>query len=372
MEKKQSLWPIALIALLPLLTRDLSLAAGWLVGIAVGYVLQRSKFCFASAFRDFFLFGSTGLLKTLLLTIAFTLIGFFLVQSTANFDGDFPPGVFRTVGLHTVIGALLFGLGMTLGGGCIIIGLVRLGEGFFINILTLFAVLAGTFLAILHFPFWQQFSGEAVKIFLPNIFGKVLSLFISLAILCLIMVFLKIKDKQLGALPEYVAVTSEERKIWSPYKTAFSLAFMNTFILVMMGDPILISNVFPNWLGKFLAVFNIDIQNLAFYQKYASKIANKPFWDWDTILIFGIIFGANASAVFTNEFRIKPIRSARQIIFAIIGGILMGYGSRLAMGCTVGALIGGIASMSLHGWVFAFFLPVGVLAGVYILQWSVE
>jgi len=55
------------------------------------------------------------------------------------------------------------------------------------------------------------------------------------------------------------------------------------------------------------------------------------------------------------------------VIGAVAGGLLMGYGARLAMGCNIGALFSGTASLSLHGWVFWLFLIVGAYVGSQIL-----
>ena len=68
-----------------------------------------------------------------------------------------------------------------------------------------------------------------------------------------------------------------------------------------------------------------------------------------------------------KKFKFKKIKSIRQVVAAIAGGLLMGYGARLAGGCNVGALFSGIASLSLSGWVFAAFLLVGAWIGSKLL-----
>ena len=49
-----------------------------------------------------------------------------------------------------------------------------------------------------------------------------------------------------------------------------------------------------------------------------------------------------------------------------IGGLLMGYGARLAFGCNIGAYFSGIASMSVHGWVWAVFALAGSYLALYL------
>ena len=63
----------------------------------------------------------------------------------------------------------------------------------------------------------------------------------------------------------------------------------------------------------------------------------------------------------------KKIKSVKQVVAAVLGGLIMGYGARLAGGCNIGALFSSIASLSLSGWVFALFLLVGAFIGSKLL-----
>ena len=65
----------------------------------------------------------------------------------------------------------------------------------------------------------------------------------------------------------------------------------------------------------------------------------------------GIIFGALLVVLLASQFKIKKIKSWKQVIAAVLGGLLMGYGARIGYGCNIGALFSGIASLSLSGWV---------------------
>jgi uncharacterized membrane protein YedE/YeeE len=102
-------------------------------------------------------------------------------------------------------------------------------------------------------------------------------------------------------------------------------------------------------------------------------VASWPFWstparqaelngsvlnDITSVMNFGIIVGALLASALAGRFKPTwrvPLRSA---IAAVVGGLLLGYGARLAYGCNIGAYFSGIASGSLHGWVWlvaAFF-----------------
>ena len=94
------------------------LAPLWLLAMAAGFTLQRSRFCFASAFRDLFLFGSSRIMKGIIVGLAVATIGFAInMYSQVPFPGF---GVLPNeanilpVGLSTIVGGLLFGFGMVL------------------------------------------------------------------------------------------------------------------------------------------------------------------------------------------------------------------------------------------------------------------
>ncbi|MCX7602219.1 MAG: YeeE/YedE family protein, partial [Meiothermus sp.] len=59
----------------------------------------------------------------------------------------------------------------------------------------------------------------------------------------------------------------------------------------------------------------------------------------------------------------------RVVLAAVLGGLLMGYGARLAYGCNIGAYIGGVASFSLHGWVWLGMALLGTGVGLRLRPW---
>ena len=81
----------------------------------------------------------------------------------------------------------------------------------------------------------------------------------------------------------------------------------------------------------------------------------------------GLLIGAFLSALLTRKFNIKKIRSGKQILTAIIGGLFMGYGACIAGGCNVSAFFTATASLSLSGWVFMICLFIGSSLGIKIL-----
>jgi uncharacterized membrane protein YedE/YeeE len=160
----------------------------WVIGGAMGVVLQRSKFCFAASFRDPLLTGNTKLLRSILLAMMVMSVGFFVIQWPAMSISTTPleeiPGQLKPAGIHTALGALLFGTGMVVAGGCASGTLMRIGEGFKLQLIGLLGFLIGTVLAAGHFRFWDEaLIRKGQVLYLPRMIGPIPALLTTLALL---------------------------------------------------------------------------------------------------------------------------------------------------------------------------------------------
>ncbi len=117
-----------------------------LLGAAIGFVLQSSRFCFAAAISDYILFRGTNGLRFIGGFLLITIPGFALVQYLAVSGGGVLPGKIVPISLGVLVGGLLFGIGMVLSGGCLVSSLVRLGEGAGSYALTVVGVVIGIWL----------------------------------------------------------------------------------------------------------------------------------------------------------------------------------------------------------------------------------
>ncbi len=178
---KKSQLPQAIIALAVvvaiaffLLGRDNGTAWFFATGLAFGYILQRARFCFTASMRDPYLTGGTTLTRAVLIAFAITTIGFTAIKYGYFRQGLPIPGMSYVVpiSLATVIGAFMFGVGMVIAGGCASGTLMRVGEGFIMQILSLVFFVIGSLLGANHFGWWKDvFISKGVKVFLPDIFG---------------------------------------------------------------------------------------------------------------------------------------------------------------------------------------------------------
>lgn len=130
-----------------------------------------------------------------------------------------------------------------------------------------------------------------------------------------------------------------------------------------------VTSAFADWGAWLYQLVGGNVDNWAYFSsEKAQKTLSSGFMnDGGSIRNLGIILGALLATLFASEFKLKKIRSMKQVCAAILGGLLMGYGARLANGCNIGALFTSISSLSLSGWIFWVFLSIGALIGGKLL-----
>lgn len=130
-----------------------------------------------------------------------------------------------------------------------------------------------------------------------------------------------------------------------------------------------VTSAFANLGAWVFQAFGGDVSGWSYFaSEQAQKTLEGGFMsDGGSLRNMGIIFGALAATLFASQFKIKKIKSKKQLVAAILGGLMMGYGARLASGCNIGALFTAIASLSLSGWFFGLFLLFGAFLGSKLL-----
>jgi len=155
-------------------TKDSTLVFYWMTGSIFGFILQRARFCFTASMRDPYLTGSTTITKAVLVALAITSIGFTAIKYGYFKNGLPIPGQSYVVpiSLATGVGAFMFGIGMVIAGGCASGTLMRVGEGFLMQILSLFFFIVGSLWGAHDFGWWKMnFMLTGKAIFLPDYLG---------------------------------------------------------------------------------------------------------------------------------------------------------------------------------------------------------
>jgi hypothetical protein len=133
----------------------------------------------------------------------------------------------------------------------------------------------------------------------------------------------------------------------------------------MAGRPWGVTSAFALWGSKLLAVFGVNVAAWPYWATpaRAAELQASVMKDVTSVMDFGIVLGALAAAGVAGRFAPAWRLPRRSFVAALIGGLLLGYGARIAYGCNIGAYFSGIASASLHGWVWLVAAFVGNIVG---------
>jgi uncharacterized membrane protein YedE/YeeE len=121
----------------------------------------------------------------------------------------------------------------------------------------------------------------------------------------------------------------------------------------------------PVWGGKFLTLIGIDADR---WQLFNGSLAKYRFVNNQaSITNAALVFGSMISCLLSAQWKIRGVKSSRQVWAAILGGLLMGTGARISPGCNIGAMFSAIPALSLSGWIFLVFVFLGASVGGRIL-----
>ena len=342
-----------------------------LTGAALGFTFERGRFCFFCIFRDFLEDRNSGPMYALLAALAAGGIGYaivfgaFLPNPTA---GRLPPEAhIAPVSWALVLAGLAFGVGMALSGACISGHLYRLGEGYSRAPLALVGALVGFGLG---FYTWNMLYlatiASAPTWWFPAQLGYGGALAVHLLVLGLLaIVLLRFLRSQPARVERRIDVRAVYQTLlgqrWNPLATGALVGVIGVFtylrveplgVTAQLGS---VSRTLLNDVGLLPPRLN-GLDTLAGCATQIVQAITDNGW-----LITGFVLASLAAALLANRFALSKL-TLHNSVTALIGGVLMGWGSMTALGCTVGTLLSGISAFALSGWVFA----AAVFGGVYL------
>ncbi len=341
------------------------------IGLFLGLALFHSRFGFTSAWRQLIAVGNGQGLRAhaLLLGTAATLIA--LIASTgAGLFGATPKVTAGPIGIALFAGAALFAIGMQLGGACASGTLFAVGAGQSTIVLTLGGFIAGSVLYTWAFPIftgWPQVSG----FLLSEHVGWFGSWAITIAVLLGIVALTKVIQSRRTPPPVDVVPTARGfarvfRGSWPVLAGAVVLAVFAAAVFLVSGGTWGVTYAFGLWGAKFLQLLGLHPETWEFWQSSTNaKTLAGPVWTEKTTLTnVGIMLGAAIAAAAAGAWKIRAEIPWRTAVAAVLGGVLMGVGARLAGGCNIGAYLAGISTGSLHGWLWGAFALGGTWIGL--------
>ncbi len=363
----------------------------WAFGLAFGAVLQRSRFCFASAFRDIFLLRHARTMKGVLVGLAVATLGFAVLMSeqVPNASMGILPreAHILPLGLHIVLGGLLFGAGMVVAGGCVSGSIYRMGEGYVASWVSFAGILVGLLAAAFTWNWWWDAQiADGPRVWLAGSLGYGGAVVATLVALVLAYVALLWWESRGGmVIPDTPFKNNDKETFAAKLGNTLRRVFVHGWPVAIGGAVLGGLNVllfttehpwgFTGELSRWaigstnvLGVGPGDLAGASSLPGCTLELGGGGVLTHMFFLVWGMIFGSFIAALLAGEFKLRLPRRKKRYIQSLGGGTIMGYGAGIAMGCTIGGFFSAIPSLAVNGWVFALFLAVGAWIGTQIIQ----
>ena len=346
------------------------------MGTALGVLFERGRFCFFCIFREGIEEKNSTPFVSVLFAIATGAIGYsvifgqFLPDTTSD---SLPAGAhISPVSWPLALAAFAFGIGMTLSGACISGHLYRLGQGYLRAIPALIGSFFGFALGFLSWNwFYLNAISDAPTIWLPHYIGYSGSLIITLIALLGLGLFALKKGRnsepfRSAPAQEFSFATTFKRlttERWSPITTGALVGIIGV-IAYLRIEPLGVTRQISTTTRTVMEDRGLGPEVIHGLDRMAGCIAvvsstiTNNGW-----LILGIVVASFAAALSGNRFKLSKL-TLRNSTTALLGGVLLGWGSMISLGCTIGVLLSGTQAFALSGWVFFAFAFLGVWVGL--------
>ena len=336
-----------------------------LAGAAIGAVLLRTTFGFAGAFRALIELRDASGFRAHAVMLALATALMMPLLALGQVWGQPMAGGSTAVGVGFAVGALLFGAGMQVGGGCASGTLFSLGGGNARLVGTLAGFVIGSALGAAHMGFWWSLPALPAAT-AQGLFGYGPAIALQLVALGLLWwaahrfshgPACKVSARGLRARLAAVPVL-----VWG----GVALAVLNAVVLLLSGKPWGETSAFALWGSKAAVLLGIDAHGWAYWQRpgFNGQLDRSLLLDSTSVMDGAIVLGASLAAAVAGAFRPSWGGSWRAWAGALLGGVAMGYGARLSNGCNIGAYFSAIAAGNLSGWAWMALALAGSWIGV--------
>lgn len=350
-------------------------ALSLLIGSAFGLALERGRYCFFCIFRDSIDNRYNSGILAIVTSLAVGNIGYLILFGLflPNPEkGTLPPVAhIGPVSIALVVAAFVFGIGMALSGACVSGHLYRITQGSLRAIPSLIGVVIGLTVGFSTWnPIYDNVISKGSSIWLPHYFGYVGSFAISITVLFTIAaIALKTANQDEnrrisdGIITFAIIRDGLIKRRWNPFFTGTFVALIG-FIAYLRIEPLgttrALNSIARNLSNSFdLGPTELNgLNTLAGCIGAVSNTITNNGW-----LILGLTTAAFAAALSGNRVKREAI-TVKSGGSSLLGGILLGWASMTALGCTIGNLLSGTQAFALSGWVFFAFSFLGAYTGI--------
>lgn len=344
------------------------------LGIALGATLNYFIFGFTSGWQRFFAEGRTEGIRAQIVMLFMASVLFTPLILLGQIGDQTFQGLVRPVSSSVLLGAFLFGLGMQLAGSCSSGTLNRVGQLLPLSILTFAFMFVGGIFGAYSYGEWVNWPTLAPFSF--HQFANGFGILIMLGLLgASYWGFSQLEKNRFQQIEPLFGrkIHASQKLPWHPFLVAaVLLAVLNFAVFVFSGQPWSIASIFSIWSIKFSEWANLGL-DWPFWEVmtlYETRIERPLLEDPVSLTSIGVILGALWVTLWHRRAVNSMPMTPKTLISGIVGGVLMGLGATLSYGCNIGAFFSGIASGSLHGWVWIFAAVVGNWVGFKLMTVS--
>lgn len=146
-------------------------------------------------------------------------------------------------------------------------------------------------------------------------------------------------------------------KFWAPLPAVIAAGILSTYYFGLTGTFWAVTGEFTRWGGQLLQLMGVHAEEWGYFK--IIHLEGSPLTRIDGMMIIGMFGGCFAAALWANNVKLRKPQHRIRILQAVAGGIIAGFGARLAMGCNLAAFFTGIPQFSLHAWFFAIATAIG-------------
>lgn len=357
------------------------LAAAFILAFILGFIVHKTNFCTMGAVSDWVNIGDKGRLFAWILAAATAILGVTLLEAFGllKLNPTFPPYRASTLIIgRNILGGILFGIGMTLAGGCANKNLVRLGGGNLKSLVVLLIIGIAAYFMINPLPgsnnsLLSLFFYDWIKIFSINLssqqdIGAIISIentkisrLIAGLLIAVLLGFISLRYKHfrqnkdnllaglsIGILVILAWLLSGSIMVVNDEGSFSLLQYFNQWDMLQdseAGKPVV---------ARTLATQSFTFVNpAAFFLVYSANGFAFEYLNFGLLAFLGVIFGSLAYALISKSFRIEWFSSLTDVINHVVGAILMGVGAVLAVGCTIGQAVSGVSTLAVGSFITA-------------------
>ena len=153
---------------------------------------------------------------------------------------------------------------------------------------------------------------------------------------------------------------------WNPYVVLFMAGLLSALYFSLTSTVWAVTGEFTRLGGDILQLLGVDVSDWQYFSMV--KLQGSTWSRPDGWIVWGMFIGALIMVLLSNSFKIRLAQQKRRYIQGLVGGIIAGFGARLALGCNLAAFFTGVPQFSLHSWIFIVATGVGTFFGAKLTK----